>query len=227
MGSAVSVEVIVGHHVDDDEHRNAAFDWIVRWYQARSFEVRIGTATSQPWCKAEAFNAAVAASTADVVVLADADSFVSSAALHEAVDACQTRPWASPFARVRRLSESATATLLSLEPGVVEAAPVVDLEADVHDALPGGGIVVMRRDVAVRCGPFDYKFRGHGGEDFALGNVARTFTDEYAYQVRGSLWHLWHPRPGPAPQPEAMKRLINDYRRAKFDVAATEALLWS
>lgn len=221
----MNVEVIVGHHADDDEHRAAAFDWVVRWYQSRGYMVSIGTATSQPWCKAEAFNAIVAASSADIVVLADADSFVPSAALQDAVQACRDQPWASPFTRVRRLSYDATVDLLGRDAGDVDVPAVIDLEADVHDSLPGGGIVVMQRDVAVRCGPFDHKFRGHGGEDFALGNVARTFTGQYAHQVTGPLWHLWHPRPAPAPQPEAMRRLINDYRRAKFDVAATQALL--
>lgn len=221
----MNVEVIIGRHVDDDAHRRAAFDWVARWYTARGYPVRVGTATTSPWCKAEAYNPAVAASDAEVVVLADADSFVATAVLDRAIDACTTMPWACPFSRVRRLTAHATDALLTCDPATVEIPPVGDLHSDVHDCLPGGGIVVMRRDVAVRCGPFDAKFRGHGGEDYALGNVARTFTGEYAVGFTAPLWHLWHPPGAPAPDGHAARRLINDYRRAKFDVAATQALL--
>lgn len=219
----MSVEVIIGHHADDDPHRTAAREWVTRWYTERGFVVTTGTATGAVWCKAEAFNPAVAASTADVVVLADADSFPLADALAEAIAQVGRFGWAAPFSRVRRLTYEATAQLLERDPATVDVPPDVRVEADVHDALPGGGIVAMSRDLAVACGPFDPRFAGYGGEDFALGNAARTLSGNYAHVVTGSLFHLWHPRAGG--MSTDTRRLTDRYRRAKFDPARMQALI--
>lgn len=219
----MTVEVIIGCHVDDDDHRRAARDWITGWYGGRGYPITVVEATATPWCKADAYNDPVAASTAEVVVLADADSFVPHTALQWATDQAQRVGWAAPFTRVRRLSQSATATTLATDPATTDRPPATDAEADVHDALPGGGIVVMRRDLAVACGPFDPRFRGYGGEDYALGCAARTLAGDYAAQHPGALWHLWHPRaPGAT---RNTKALAARYRMAKFDVSATHALI--
>ena len=198
----MNVEVIIGHHVSDDEHRSTAREWVTGWYTARGYQVTTGVATGTVWCKAQAFNDAVAASTADVVVLADADSF--------------------PLADA--LTRAATAQLLERDPARTDIPPDVRLEAEVHDILPGGGIVVMDRQLAVDCGPFDPRFAGYGGEDFALGNAARTFCGNYAYvSTAGVLFHLWHPRAGA--MSADTKHLVNRYRLAKFDADRMRALI--
>ena len=219
----MTVEVIVGRHRGDDAHRDAARGWVARWYTGRGYTVTTGTATGEVWCKADAYNQAVAASTADIVVLADADSFPDVDALNAAVAKTQSVGWAAPFTRVRRLTYDATADLLACDPATTDTPPSRHLEADVHDILPGGGVVVMRRDLAVACGPYDRRFRGWGGEDFALGNAARTLCGSYAATVPGPLWHLWHPRKTGMSQ--QTRQLADRYRRAKFDGAATRSLI--
>ena len=219
-----SADIIIGHHADDDEHRTAARIWVTRWYAARGYRVVTGTATGVDWCKADAYNPAVAASTADVVVLADADSFPDADALAEAVDMADRLGWAAPFDQVRRLSYDATMMLLDCDPATTDVPPDRRVEADVHDVLPGGGIVVMRRELALACGPYDRRFVGWGGEDFALGNTARTLTGNYAGTVGGPLWHLWHPRHA-AVMSHDTRVLINAYRRAKFQPDAIRSLI--
>jgi hypothetical protein len=218
-----SVEVIIGRHGDDDAHRDAARGWVARWYAGRGYTVTTGTASGDVWCKADAYNPAVAASTADIVVLADADSFPDADALAEAVGMADRLGWAAPFDRVRRLSYDATMMLLDCDPAATGIPPDRRLEADVHDVLPGGGVVVMRRDLALACGPYDPRFIGWGGEDFALGNTARTLCGSYAAVVPGLLWHLWHPRKTGMSQ--QTRQLADRYRRAKFDGAATRSLI--
>ena len=219
----MNVEVIISHHADDDHYRTAARRWVTGWYTARGYQVTTATATGDVWCKAEAFNPAVQASTADVVVLADADSFPMPAALAEAITKAQRLGWASPFSRVRRLTYAATEQLLERDPATTEVPPDVRVEADVHDILPGGGIVAMTRDLALACGPFDPRFAGYGGEDFALGNAARTFSGAYAFTAAGNLFHLWHPRAGG--MSGDTRSLIDRYRRAKFDRNRMKALI--
>lgn len=219
----MNVEVIIGCHADDDAHRRAARAWITDWYTTRGYKVTVGQAATQPWCKAEAFNAAVTTSHAEVVVLADADSFVPHDALQASLDQVRATGWAVPFSRVRRLTAQATSTTLAADPAVTDRPPATDTEADVHDVLPGGGICVMLRSLATDCGPFDPRFRGYGGEDYALGCAARTFSGNYAMQQPGYLWHLWHPRAdGPS---HDTKILTHRYRRAKFDPDATRSLI--
>lgn len=219
----MSVEVVIGHHADDDTHRTAARQWVTGWYRTRGYRVTVACATGTPWCKADAYNGPVADSTADVVVLADADSFPAADALQQAIVAATRVGWAAPFRKVRRLTADATLTLLDCTPDV-DQPPRTDVEADVHDVLPGGGIVVMRRSLALACGPYDPRFAGWGGEDYALGNAARTLSKAAAALIPGPLWHCWHPR-GHAQMSPATKALSNRYRRALFDSAAMQALI--
>lgn len=222
----MSVEVIVGTHADDDAHRRAARDWTVARYRARGWPITVTTARLQPWRKAEAYNAAVEASSADVVILADSDSFVSSEALEWAAYAAADVGWAVPFTKVCRLTEQATAATLQLDPAEVEYPRDRALGQKAHDVLAGGGIVAMTRDLALQCGPFDPRFVGWGGEDYALGCAARTLAGDYPASRRGPLWHLWHPpQPRTAELDEATNRLGFRYRVAKFQPDAMRALI--
>lgn len=219
-------QVIIGGHADDDDQRLAVRDWVAGWYTARGLPPLVRVSRAQPWAKADAYNAAVADSVADVVVLADADSFVATEALRWAVGQAAEVGWAVPFSTVHRLDRPATARTLGTDPPTAERPPARSLAQKVHDCLPGGGIVAMRRDLAVACGPYDPRFRGWGGEDFALGNAARTLSGDYAAQRPGPLWHLWHPpQPRTADLDEATNRLALRYRIAKFQPDAMRHLI--
>lgn len=220
----MGVEVIIGYG-NEDAHRFAARAWVARWYRSRGYTVTEHRADGERWVKADAFNPPVLASTAEVVVLADSDSFVSAAQLERSIEAAQRGQWSAPFTKVRRLSPAATLAALSCDPAVTEWPPDGGLSQPPHDVLPGGGIVVFPRELAVELGPFDPRFRGWGGEDYALGCAARTLAGEYAYQVAGPLWHLWHP-----PQPDAGSNPEADalglrYRVAKFRPEKMRALI--
>lgn len=219
----MNVEVIVGHHAADDEHRTAARRWVVRWYRARGYPVMVGVAAGEHWCKADAYNDLARASDADVVVLADADSWPEPHVLAEAVGKARTVGWATPFTRVRRLTYEATLRLLECDPAITVTPPDTRTESDVHDALPGGGVVAIRRDLALECGPYDPRFQGWGGEDFALGNAAHTLSGSYAAVSPGPLWHLWHPRTGVMSQ--GTRQLVDRYRRTKFNGAGMRSLI--
>lgn len=211
----MGVEVVIGYG-NEDAHRAAARSWVARWYAAQGYKVKQHQADGDQWVKADAFNPPVQMSDADVVVLADSDSFVAAAQLRQAVQVAQSGRWAAPFTSVRRLSPTASMALLKCDPAVTDAPPDGDLAQRPHDALPGGGIVVMPAELARELGPFDPRFRGWGGEDYALGCAARTLSGEYAYQVAGPLWHIWHPPQRDAGNNIEADRLGLRYRVAKF-----------
>ena len=222
----MKVQVIIGGHVDDDDYRYASRQWVAGWYAARGLMPLVCVSDSRPWAKADAYNAAVGLTDADVVVLADGDSFVAAEALQWAIGQAAEVGWAAPFSRVNRLDADATAATLDADPATTEVPPQISLAQEVHDCLPGGGIVAMRTDLAMACGPFDPRFRGWGGEDFALGNAARTLSGNYAAQRPGPLWHLWHPpQPRTTELDEATNRLAMRYRIAKFQPEAMRHLI--
>lgn len=220
-----SVEVVIGHGRYDDDHRKAAREWVTRWYEARGYPVRSGVCRTKRWCKAAAYNAAADATTADVLVIADADSYPRTSSLARAVDHAAGGGWSVPFRKVRRLSADATDTLLGCDPAAQDEPAVRVLAQAPHDALSGGGVVVMHRDVWAQVGGFDPRFSGWGGEDYALGCALRTLADQ-SLGCGGNLWHLWHPPQSDcrASSPET-DALAFRYRRAKFRPDDMRALI--
>ena len=59
----------------DCPHRRAAWEWVQGWYAERhpGWEVIQGVCTSDRWCKAEAVADGLRKTSADILVIADAD----------------------------------------------------------------------------------------------------------------------------------------------------------
>lgn len=224
----MSVDVIVPASTSDDAHRLASRQWVVRRYRTLHADWPVAVALhTGPWCKAEAVNPIAADSDADVLVLADADSFVAPDALRASVaDVTSGRhDWAVPAFQVRRMTEAASRAVLELDPDTLPdpRSPVVRS----HSLLPGGGIVVVSRALWLDADGYDPRFIGWGGEDYALGCALRALSGHYAHKQPGVLWHLWHP---PAPSnggllPDESAALATHYRAAKHDPAAMRSLI--
>lgn len=191
-------------------HRVAALRWIRDRYRQLGWAVTVAPYPDKPWVKARAVNPAVAASSAEVVVVADADCWAPDVA--EAVETVllgepvveapnRRRPprrsmrpkavpeWAVPFYWVHRFTPEFTGRVLN---GADPARHTsVSLEEKQYRAKDGGGIVVVRRDAAVDV-PMDPRFVGWGGEDMAWGTALRTLHGR-PWRAAGELWHLWHP----------------------------------
>jgi hypothetical protein len=223
-----AVDVIMGWGSGDNPERVASRGWVLAWWRSRGFTVRTRESDVDPWVKAEAFNPPAAESSADVLIIADADSFVPLAQVQAAVASALRVGWAAPASHVYRLSREASAATLAADPAAADVAPDLSLDPGrpVHDLMPGGGIVVVRRDVWELVGGFDPRFIGWGGEDWALGAAIRTLTGSYATQVPGPYFHLWHPL---VACPDALEASINElvlrYRQAKFRPDTMRALI--
>jgi hypothetical protein len=213
---------------ETDEHRRSALAWVTTQWRRLGIEPRIGQPQPGEWCKATAVADAIAGTTADTLVVSDADVWCDD--IPEAINrVCNGAPWAIPHHKVRRLTLEATSDVLNgrhphedmpLDP-FVEGLPGI-----AYTGVMGGGVVVCRRDVYEAC-PLDPRFVGWGQEDEAFGLALRCL---YGPPVRLSapLWHLWHPpqeRLNRGTGSEAGLALYRRYAKAKRRPEQMRALI--
>lgn len=169
----------------DEPWRIRARNHVAGRYEAAGFEVVEG-ACAGPWRKAVAVADAARRTSADVLVVADADCLCDG--LAGAVEAVEGgAAWAVPHLMVHRLDEAATeAVYAGADPGTT-----VGRTQRPYKGFAGGGIVVLPRVVYDKV-PMDPRFEGWGGEDsswaLALGCLIGKPT-----RLGHDLHHAWHP----------------------------------
>lgn len=176
---------------------------------------------SGEWCKARAVAEALRGVSADVLVIADADVWVAT--VSHVVEAVRAgHQWGYPHRGIRRLTAAATeAVLAGADPD-----RITDYDEPPTRAHPGGGVVVVRREVYDET-PLDPRFVGWGHEDDAWGLALHTIHGRPA-KGNGRLIHLWHPpqeRIDRRRGSEANLALFGRYRAALNNPARMRALL--
>lgn len=207
-----SVEVAIPWRDSGCENRRRAWEWIQASWAVRHPDWRLVVRDAPgEWSIPAALNAALAATTADVVVVSSADCQVGADSLRSAVEMATRHPWVM-----------ATDVLLRLNQEVTEKA----LKQPPHASLPqngirranqlGWGVLVLRREV-VEAVTYDEKL-DVAWEDSAFGYAAATlFGDPYRVQRVASRL-LWHPRvrryrlPGYVEAEERMRRYLVAYQ---------------
>ncbi|WP_373067546.1 hypothetical protein [Gemmatimonas sp.] len=205
----MSVDIIIPA-AGECVYRAAALTYVSRRWMDLGFDVKIGEMWG-PWCKALAVADALERSTADVIVIHDSDSWCpDTPAAVEAVQAGSA--WACPFAMVKRLRANVTEDVLAGAPlsGLPTMPP--------HRAVPGGGVVVITRDLYDRV-PLDPRFVLWGFEDIAWGMALRA-TVGPAQCFTGDLWHLFHP---PASKDQSPEKRVASALRARYAKAMRNA----
>lgn len=186
---SVSTEIIIPWR-SDCPHRARA----LRWVQARyahehpDWQVTVATAPDGPWSKGSAVNPAVERSTADVVIVADADVWTDG--LPAAVAAVEAgAPWCIPHHTVHRLDEHATAAVLDGQPWQDQP-----LDERAYRGIQGGGFVIATREVILST-PLDARFVGWGrpGQEDECWAIALHTLHGPAWRGTAPLVHLWHP----------------------------------
>lgn len=219
----MDVSVLVPYRGDDGGPRDRAWEYVQRWLRDRfpDWQVRQGACPPGPWIKAHAVLDALTRSDGDILAIVDAD--VVSAGVGLAVEAVRSgvAPWATPHRRVYRLTEQATERVLAGGPlpAIPERAPrrrrpgerqrpwrAPDF-AEIHTAMPGGGIVVLPRALYEQA-PMDPRMRGWGSEDAAAGIMWRTLAGA-PFRGTAPLWHMHHP-----PQPRLSRAVGSQENRA-------------
>lgn len=181
--------------------RVRARDHVTAFYRQLGLEVVQGGCEGL-WRKAVAVDQAARHTSADVLVVADADCLCAGLADAVATVAAGAA-WAIPHGLVHRLTEQATLDVYTGTP----AAATTGRAQRPYQGFAGGGIVALRRDVWERV-PMDPRFCGWGGEDSSWALALTTIVGP-AVRFGHDLHHLWHP-----PAPKQLHRWGNPDSRA-------------
>lgn len=184
------VEIIIPF-AGDCPYRASALAWVLDQLDER--DVTIAYTVPRPWIKARAVMPVVRQSTADIVVLHDADVFTGG--LDDAIRAVdQGAGWAIPHGLVHRLTRESTDRVLA-----GERWEGLELERRAYHGVPGGGVLVAQRQRLLDV-PMDPRFRGWGQEDESHAMALWTLVGE-PWRGDSPLVHLWH-----TPQPRMNRR---------------------
>ena len=203
-------------------YRQRALEYVKGRYEAARYPVAVGVHKGGSWCKAKAVAAALDATNAEVVVLADADVWCDN--LPEALQALSDGfRWSIPHRSVHRLDERSTALYQA------GAGPeTLTLSERAYAGVEGGGIVVIRREDYEAC-PLDPRFTGWGQEDEAWGFALRClYGPPWRPTRHAPLWHCWHPPPERMTRArgnQASWHLRVRYARARHDPDAMRRLI--
>lgn len=150
-----------------------------------------GVCPSVVWVKGAAIADALRHCTAEILVIADADVMVDPDALEDAVTRVRAgAAWAMPHLRVWRANETLTATLCRED--FFRVPYERDLDRNVYDGAPGGGIVVVPHVMYDAIGGIPFAFRGWGSEDKCLATLCDRLIGPCS-RGTADLVHLWHP----------------------------------
>lgn len=177
----------------DDPHRGNALGIVYSYfadYFPEFFPYRVRLVEGADVSKGDALNAAVAASTADVLIMNDADSLVAPHQLAQAIRLASTEPGlVFAYTRYRRIDQETTEKMRN----AVDVFNVRDDQVEWQKTMSGShGCVAIRRECWDTAGGLDPVFGMAGYEDLAFNTVCEAFWP--SRRVAGDLYHLWHPR---------------------------------
>lgn len=197
---------------DDQRVRNLAWLKLYWKFQLPGAEVISGDDVDwdRPFSKSVAVNNGVAKSSGDILLIIDADGYISvKNVLHcaseiRAARAQGQRLWFVPYRQFYRLTEAASKWLLRSDPNkphqYPEPLPHLFTLAGANDPFIGhwyGAMIqIMPREAFEITGGWDERFRGWGGEDAAALRATDTMYAPHK-TLPGQVLHVWHPQLGP------------------------------
>jgi hypothetical protein len=210
-GRGISI-LIPFYCADPTNPRIRNVEWLKKYWKAHlpGAEIVIGedwgsVLHGKPFSKSVAVNNAARKAKGDVLVIVDADGYISAdSVLHcaEEIRAARKkdrRLWFIPYRQFYRLTEEASGLLLGSDPAkpyiFPEPLPAKYILGDT-DPKVGAMIQILPREAFDAVGGWDERFRGWGGEDHA----AMRATDTLYWQHKtlpGQVLHVWHPQIGP------------------------------
>lgn len=233
----MTVEVVIPWRYAGCQHRWDARRWVRQRFAERhaTWVVAEATGPDGPFSRSAAILEAVGRTSADVIVVSDADVWCDE--LAPAVDAViRGAPWAVPHGDVCRLDEDTTSAVLDI-PETRHDHRLLTLAEAPYYGHPFGGVVVLRRDMFDLVP--DPRFVGWGQEDDSAAVALDTLVGP-PWRGTAPLWHLWHPAPerddrivgnatgwslhlrycAASADPVAMRALIEEGRRVRASAHA-------
>lgn len=231
-----------------DPVRQRNFQWLLRYWttELSEAEVIIGTSHGGVFCKSEALNNAAKRSTGRVLVILDADAYLSG----EVIDRCADRIleelgnglWYVPYRRLYRLTEETTQAVVDSDPATplrFQSPPPLAFVEDSglkssYGHRYGAMCMIIPREALDTLGCFDERFdKGWGGEDVSMLRALDTLYGRHK-TTDNDIYHLWHPVIGDGLNARAWAgqqvlegnmRLTNQYNRATNQPSLMRALV--
>jgi len=195
-----------------DAYRKKTFRWLLDYWKAElpDAEIVIGHSTGPVFCKTEALNRAAHRANGKVLVVLDADAYISGAILNNVADIILEeleqgyQTWYVPYRNLYRLNLDTTLAILESDPEnpvrIPDPPPDNYLDNEPNAAKYGRAFAalayVIPREAleAIEC--FDERFnRGWGGEDVSTLRALDTLWGKHKTTPNG-IFHLWHPKIG-------------------------------
>jgi hypothetical protein len=184
----------------EGEHRVKAWRFVERQWRRMypNAQIVIGDDDGgEPYSKSNAVNDAYRKSSGDVLVVADADSWLEKDVLDKAIEfALERQCLVVPWAKVWRLGPEGTKKLLRSRKKVPEITDEMKAESfEGPNPITAGTLFVIRRDAFERVQGMDPRFRGWGFEDIAFRRACDTLLPFRTRYWNGEVISLYHPRP--------------------------------
>lgn len=195
----------------NSKQRNKTFRWLLEYWKHElpDAEIIIGKNNGRPFCKTAALNDAAEKATGKILVIVDADTYMSGKIIEYCADrileeiAEGEKLWYVPYRHLYRLNKLATRLVLQSDPADPYrfTSPPDDIYLDDNGMKAGYGhrygamIMIFPREAldAIHC--FDERFKGWGGEDVALLRALDTLYAKHK-TTNTDVLHLWHPTIG-------------------------------
>jgi len=182
------------------DQRIKSWAWIEKRWRAvlPEAELCVGTDTGEPFSKCVAVNDAYAQSSGDMLVIADADSWVEREVIEKGLMiAAHKEHLVVPWWKAHRLRKSDSQAVMKHDPAGPN--PVT---AEMRKACEGEGpspasaamVLCIQRRAFERVGGMDPRFRGWGSEDVSFGLATWTLLGRNEYSM-GEAFALYHPQP--------------------------------
>lgn len=187
------------------------FKWLKQYWrkQLPGAQIVVGTDRAEhlSFSKSAAVNDGVSRANGDVLVIVDADGYISvDAVLYCAKEIRRAREeghrlWYVPYRQFYRLTEQASDRVLESSPSDPYLFPTPPNPEDIQSRLGSGAgrghwygalIQIVPREAFYEVGGWDERFRGWGGEDHSIMRATDTLYWRHK-TLPGQVLHLWHP----------------------------------
>lgn len=205
-GKRKRISVIIPFESADPE-RIRILEWVLRYWKRELPHAQIIVAGNKeiPFHKTKAVNDGFRRARGDVIVIMDADCYMSGRTIEVLADRIREARsegrhlWYIPYRRFYRLNKEASFLLLAsspskplLIPDPPPAAWVEHLETHSSGHYWGALIQVLPREAFVAAGGMDLRFQGWGGEDVSFMHAVDTIWGKHK-TFDGPVFHIWHP----------------------------------